>query len=50
MTKLTKKKGCWNLNKSHLLSDANKLYYGMKKLQLFQKNKTKDERFGLVAR
>ena len=39
------KKGCWILNKSHLSSDENKPYYGMRKSKLFTKNKTKDEKF-----
>ena len=47
MTILTNfhKKGCWIFNKSHLSSDANKPYQGIKKSQLFTKNKTKDDKF-----
>ena len=43
MTILTNfhKKGCWILNKSHLSSDANKPYEGIKKSQFFTK---KDEK------
>ena len=47
MTILTNchKKGFWILNKSHFSSDANKPYEDVKKWQLSQKNKTKDEKF-----
>ena len=47
MTILTNfhKKSCWVLNKSHLSSDRNKPHEGIKKSQLFTKNKIKDEKF-----
>ena len=51
MTMITNfhKKGFWVLNKSHLSSDENKPQ-GIKKSQLFTKNKIKDEKFDKKCR